>query len=196
MAQDGGRIRGRPRDPELDEAVLTATLALLRERGYQNLRIGDIAARAGTGLGALYRRWPSKRDVVLAALERAVPDRHLPRTDDPAEDVLVGLRAIARATRGPEGRVLGGLLPELADDPDLARRVVDGLLGAIRAEHRERVRRLVGDVPDLDVRADLAPAYLLLHGLFLGRDVPEEELGRLLALIGQGTDRAAVAERR
>lgn len=191
MAEDGGRARGRPRDPDLDEAVLGATLALLGERGYQNLRIGDIAERAGTGLGALYRRWPSKRDVVLAALERAVPDRDVPRTDDAAEDVLTGLRAVARATRGHEGRVLSGLLPDLADDPDLARRVVDGVLAGIRDEHRERVRRLVGDVPDLDVRADLAPAYLLLHGLFLGRDVPEEDLHRLLALTRQGSGGSA-----
>ncbi len=182
MARDGSRTRGRPRDPRLDAAVLTATLELLGERGYPNVRIADIAERAGTGLGALYRRWPTKRDVVLAALERVVPDRDLPRTDDAEADVLAGLRAIAHATSGPQGRVLSGLLPELADDPELGRLVADRLLGAIRAEHRERVRRLVGDLSDLDVRADLAPAYLLLHGLVLGRQVPDEELRRLLAL--------------
>ncbi|HSK58836.1 MAG TPA: TetR/AcrR family transcriptional regulator [Actinomycetospora sp.] len=182
MAGDDDRRRGRPRDPDLDDAVLGATVELLGERGYQRLRIADIAERAGTGLGALYRRWSSKRDVVLAALDRVVPDRDLPVIDDPAEDVLAGLRRVAAATTGPGGRLLAGLLPDLMDDPDLAAAVRGRILRGIRGEHRERVRRLVGDVPDLDVRADLAPSYVLLHGLFLGRSVSEEELRTLVRL--------------
>jgi len=47
------------------------------------------------------------------------------------------------------------------------------------------VRRLVGDVPDLDVRADLGPAYLILHGMWLGRTVREDELTTLLNLTRQ-----------
>jgi hypothetical protein len=83
---------------------------------------------------------------------------------------------------GPGGRLLAGLLPDLQDDPDMAAAVRGRILNAIRGEHRERVRRLVGDVGDLDLRADLGPAYLLLHGLFLGRSPSEEELETLLAL--------------
>jgi AcrR family transcriptional regulator len=182
VTTDDTRPRGRPRDPDLDDAVLGATVELLGERGYQQLRIADIAERAGSGLGAVYRRWSSKREVVLAALDRVVPDRDLPVTDDPAEDVLTGLRRVAAATVGPGGRLLAGLLPDLQDDPDMAAAVRGRILNAIRGEHRERVRRLVGDVGDLDLRADLGPAYLLLHGLFLGRSPSEEELETLLAL--------------
>ncbi len=178
----GGATRGRPRDPALDDVVLTATVELLGERGYQRLRVADIAERAGSGLGAVYRRWSTKREVVLAALERAVPSLDLQATDDPAEDVLEGLRRVAAALTGPGGRLLAGLLPELADDPELATAVRGGILHRIRTVQRERVRRLVGDVPDLDVRADLAPSYLLLHGLLLGRAVTEAELETLVAL--------------
>lgn len=181
-AREGTRAptRGRPRDPELDEVVLTATAALLGERGYQRLRVAEVADRAGVGLGALYRRWAGKRELVLAALERAVPDREIPPTDDPEADVLAGLRAVAEATVGPAGRVLGGLLPELADDPDLAVIVRERVLGRIREAHRERVRRWLGDAPDLDVRADLGPAHLVMQGLFLGRAVPDAELHALM----------------
>jgi AcrR family transcriptional regulator len=182
VAGDDDRRRGRPRDPGLDDAVLGATIELLGERGYQRLRIADIAERAGSGLGALYRRWSSKRDVVLAALDRVVPDRDLPVDDDPAEDVLTGLRRLAAATTGPVGRLLAGLLPDLMEDSELAAAVRGRILHGIRGEHRERVRRLVGDVPDLDVRADLGPSYVLLHGLFLGRSVSEEELQTLLKI--------------
>jgi AcrR family transcriptional regulator len=182
VAGDDDRRRGRPRDPGLDDAVLGATIELLGERGYQRLRIADIAERAGSGLGALYRRWSSKRDVVLAALDRVVPDRDLPVDDDPADDVLTGLRRLAAATTGPVGRLLAGLLPDLMEDSELAAAVRGRILHGIRGEHRERVRRLVGDVPDLDVRADLGPSYVLLHGLFLGRSVSEEELQTLLKI--------------
>ncbi len=175
--------RGRPRDPALDAAVLAATAHLLRERGYQRLRVADVAERAGVGLGALYRRWPGKRELVLAAVADAVPDRAVPTTDDPAGDVLAGLRAIAAALGGPARRLLGSVLPEMEDDPELAAAVRDGVLAAVRRGHRDRLRRLVGDVPDLDVRADVGPAYLLLRTVVLGEDVGDTELRALLHLV-------------
>ncbi|MGL5811653.1 MAG: TetR/AcrR family transcriptional regulator [Nocardioides sp.] len=183
MTSPATTSRGRPRDPQVDEAVLAATLALLAEQGYQRLRVGDIAQRAGVGLGALYRRWPSKRDVVVAALAGVVPDRDVPVTEDPEADVREGLRRIASAAAGSLGRVLAGLLPDLADDPELGLAVRDGIIRAVRADHLQRLRRLVGDVPDLEVRADIGPAYVLLRILFLGRPVSEAELDVLMDLI-------------
>ena len=180
--------RGRPRDPALDAAVLAATAHLLRERGYQRLRVADVAERAGVGLGALYRRWPGKRELVLAAVAGAVPDRAVPTTDDPAGDVLAGLRSIAAALGGPARRLLGSVLPEMEDDPELAAAVRDGVLAAVRRGHRDRLRRLVGDVPDLDVRADVGPAYLLLRTVVLGEDVGEDELRALLHLVAAPGD--------
>jgi AcrR family transcriptional regulator len=197
--------RGRPRDPSLDDAVLGATVELLAERGYAGLRVGDVAERAGSGLGALYRRWPGKRDLVLAALERIVPDRDLPVTDDARADLLAAWKAIADALAGPRGRLLGGLLPELRDDPDLADAVRRVVLSAVREANRDRLRRVLADDgarlddadladPDphpgsagartqLGVLADLGPAYVLFQGVFLGRHVQEPELRSLLELV-------------
>ncbi len=61
--------------------------------------------------------------------------------------------------------------------------VRETILTALRVQHRERLRRLIGDHPDLDLRADLGPAYILFHGAFLGRAVTDDELGALLPLI-------------
>jgi len=44
------------------------------------------------------------------------------------------------------------------------------------------VRRLIGDLPDLDIRAGPSLAYLILHGMWLGRTVGEDELTTLLNL--------------
>lgn len=182
MTASSARPRGRPRDADLDATVLRATADLLVEVGYARLRVADVAARAGVGLGTLYRRWPGKRDLVLAALARVVPDREVPATDDPAADVLVGLRAIGEAARGPLRALLTGLLAEMDDDPELAAAVRESVLTPVRAAHRERMRRLVGDVPDLDVRADVGPAYVLLHTVFLGRAVTDAELRSVVGL--------------
>ncbi|MGL4339664.1 MAG: TetR/AcrR family transcriptional regulator [Rhodoglobus sp.] len=174
--------RGRPRDPNVDEVVLAATLALLAELGYQRLRVGDIAQRAGVGLGALYRRWPSKRDVVVAALAKAAPDQALVTTNDPEADLREGLRRIADAASGALGGVIAGLLPDMADDPELGSAVRNQIILVLRAEHVQRLRRLVGEVPDLEVRADIGPAYIFLQALFLDRSVSEDELNFLVNL--------------
>src|ERR1700685_2090770 len=59
---------GRPRDQSLDQAILRATLEGLADLGYDRLSMDEIAARAHAGKGALYRRWPSKAAVVVAAM--------------------------------------------------------------------------------------------------------------------------------
>lgn len=100
--------------------MLAATAELLGEQGYPKLRVGDVAQRARVGLGTVYRRWPSKRDLVIASLADAAPDLSLPTTADATADLLTALRAIADALAGPKGQLLSGLLTDVADDPDLA----------------------------------------------------------------------------
>jgi AcrR family transcriptional regulator len=167
--------------------VIAATAELLGEQGYARLRVGDVAQRAGVGLGALYRRWPGKRELVLATLRSAVPDSDLLASDDPAADVIDGLVAMSEGFDGPRGRLLTGLLSDLADDVDLATAVRENILAALRTQHRERLRRLVGERADLDLLADLGPAYVLLHGVFLGHTVSRDELRALLPILTGGT---------
>ncbi|MGL5857812.1 MAG: TetR/AcrR family transcriptional regulator [Angustibacter sp.] len=176
-------VRGRPRDPALDEAVLAATVQLLGERGYRGLRVADVAHTARVGLGAVYRRWPSKRDLALAAIAQAVPDRQMRTTGDPARDVASGLLAVAAALSGPQGRLLASVLADLRDDPELASLVREQVLAPVRAEHRDRLHRLLGDRDDLNELADIGPAYLVFQCLFLGREVTTSELRRLLSVV-------------
>lgn len=62
------RRRGRA----LEEALLDAAWAELTERGYDDFTIDAVAARAGTSRAVLYRRWPGKQELVLAALQYEV----------------------------------------------------------------------------------------------------------------------------
>src|SRR5262245_56914508 len=63
--------RGRPRDPARDGELLAATLDLLGEEGYARLSIEAVTQRAGVGKPTLYRRWPSKAELVIDAIHSA-----------------------------------------------------------------------------------------------------------------------------
>src|SRR3977135_4606134 len=64
-----GRL-DRSRDP----AILNAALAALTENGYDATNMDDIAARAGVGKAAIYRRWSSKAALITDALVYWPPD--------------------------------------------------------------------------------------------------------------------------
>jgi AcrR family transcriptional regulator len=63
-----GRVPGRPRDPATDRAILAATIRLLAEQGYDAMSVEGVATAAGVGKPAIYRRYPGKRELVVAAL--------------------------------------------------------------------------------------------------------------------------------
>jgi AcrR family transcriptional regulator len=60
---------GRPRDPALDEAIVVATRRRLVLDGYSAMAIGDIAVDAGVSRPTIYRRWPSKLELTIDALD-------------------------------------------------------------------------------------------------------------------------------
>ncbi len=62
------RRPGRPRDEEIEERVLAATLALV-DVG-EPVTLGRVVAGSGAGRAAIYRRWPSLTALLAAALDR------------------------------------------------------------------------------------------------------------------------------
>ena len=59
---------GRPRDPHADEAILAAARDLLAEGGLANLTVEGTAQRAGVAKTTVYRRYPTKLDLAVAAV--------------------------------------------------------------------------------------------------------------------------------
>jgi AcrR family transcriptional regulator len=68
-----GSVRVRRRGRALEDALYAAAVAELAEHGYAAVSMEGVAARAGTGKAALYRRWSTKHDLVLAALNHVLP---------------------------------------------------------------------------------------------------------------------------
>jgi AcrR family transcriptional regulator len=81
------RTQGRL-DRSRDPAILNAALAALAENGYTDTNMNDIAARAGVGKAAIYRRWASKAALMTDALVYWRPD--LIDDDTPDTGTLAG----------------------------------------------------------------------------------------------------------
>jgi AcrR family transcriptional regulator len=64
---------GRPLDEDLSESILDAALRVLAREGYGGLSMAGVATEAGVHRPAIYRRWSSKADLVVAAIQRLKP---------------------------------------------------------------------------------------------------------------------------
>jgi AcrR family transcriptional regulator len=116
----GARGPGRPRDAGRDAAILAATLQILQEVGYQALTIEAVAARAHVGRPTIYRRWPSKPALVVAALlassQLALPDID---TGSLRDDLVAVQRRQLDLMNADTRRVTAGLVADLAGDAEL-----------------------------------------------------------------------------
>ena len=171
-ARRGARPPGRPRDARRDEAILAATLALLQEQGYSGLTIDGVADRAGVGRPTIYRRWPSKPALVVAALvdsaRLAVPERD---TGSLRRDLIAVQRHQVELMSSPVSRrVTAGLIADLASDPHLAETYVSQYLAPRRATVWQVLQRGV-DRGELAADVDFAFIYDLLVGPLFMRAV-------------------------
>ena len=178
--EGASRGPGRPRDARHDQAILDATLGILLEQGYRGVTIEGVAARAGVGRPTIYRRWPSKPAVVVAALVQsdrlALP---APDTGSLRNDLIAVQRHQVERMNSPDARrVTAGLIADLADDPELADTYVSQFLAPRRATVWEVLQRGV-DRGELDADVDLAFIYDLLVGpLFMRAVVWGQPLAR------------------
>jgi AcrR family transcriptional regulator len=145
---------GRPRDARADRAILEATLELIAELGVYEFRTDDVAARAGVGKGAIYRRYGSKDELVTAAIAGLVSEEIVvPDTGSTREDLLVLMREAVALYRGSlAARLMPNLIGAMAQKAKLAKTVRDGFLAGRRSALGEVLRR---GVERGDLRADL-----------------------------------------
>ena len=99
MATVSARLSGRPRVEELEGRILEATQDLLIEAGYGGTTIAAVADRAHCGKSAIYRRWETKVDLVVAAVRASQIPPEVPDTGSLREDLLAaashcGLRCL------------------------------------------------------------------------------------------------------
>ncbi|WP_091227882.1 TetR/AcrR family transcriptional regulator [Microbacterium sp. 3J1] len=119
---------GRPRDPGVETSILEAVQELLIESGYAGTTIGAVADRARCGRSAIYRRWETKAELVVAAVGALQVAAEVPDTGTLRGDLLAAAMHFARAD-DRTASVLASILSEIGRDEelrDVAYRVVGG----------------------------------------------------------------------
>jgi AcrR family transcriptional regulator len=118
-ARPGGAPTRR-RGAALEEAILRAAVEELTEVGYSGLNMDRVARRAGTNKNAIYRRWPSRAALGVAAYRRLVSGSvRLPDTGTLRGDALELLRQVNCGLSAPRSDILRALLAGVGDDPEL-----------------------------------------------------------------------------
>ena len=115
------RPAGRPRDDRREAAILETAVGCLAEVGYERLSIEMVAARAGASKATIYRRWASKRDLVVAAVRTAAASSEQAAVDTGSlrGDLLALLDRLAANLDGTDRGSVAALLQAGLQDPEL-----------------------------------------------------------------------------
>lgn len=120
-----GAGQTRRRGAALEEAILQAAADELTESGYAGLTMDKVAARAGTNKNAIYRRWPSRLALGIAAYKQLATTVPLPDTGGLRGDVLELLRQANRHWSSPLGAILRELFAAAGGTSELVAQLQD-----------------------------------------------------------------------
>jgi AcrR family transcriptional regulator len=178
----------RRRGPVLERAILEAALEQLSTVGWNGFTMEGVAARAQTGKAAVYRRWPSKEDLVVDALESG-----LPRLDEAAdhgcvrEDLIHVCRRVRDAMFSRTGVALRSVLYEC--DAVAAERFQGVIISRVVEPSVELFRAVVQrGVARGDVRADavcelvldVVPGLLMYRSKVCGSEWPDHDIAKMI----------------
>jgi AcrR family transcriptional regulator len=116
VGSESDRRPGRPRDARVDAAIIDATNACLAEQGFAGTTVEAIAAKAGVGKAAIYRRWPSREALLFDVAAAEVDDIVVPDTGSLRDDLVSTFTDLAtqmEQKKGP-GPILHDILAEAA----------------------------------------------------------------------------------
>ncbi len=191
LSETEERTARRPggRSARVRRAVLDATGALIAELGYQGLSVEAVAQRAGVHKTTVYRRWPTKSDLVFELVQdRSAQNVRVPDTGNLERDLeIFALGILANISSEVGNRLVKTVVAAAADAPEVA---------SLSHEFwRERlslaatmVERAIsrGEVPagtdsNLILEALVAPLYLRL--LITGEPINKRFATRLARLV-------------
>jgi AcrR family transcriptional regulator len=183
---------GRPREARVDRAIIAAALELMALSGIAELRMDQVAERAGVGKAAIYRRFESKDEMVAAAIGEIVSEIVVPDTGSTRPDLVELMReAVVLYRKTIAGKLMPSLVEAMRRDPELARIFRERFLVGRRLALTEVLDRGIarGDLrPDLDVELtlDVLAGPLFYRLLITGGPLDEQLVQGVVDLILEG----------
>jgi AcrR family transcriptional regulator len=178
--------RGRPRDRGADDRILLAAFKQLVRVGYGGLSMEAVAVEAGVAKTTVYRRYPAKRDLVVAALREETPFPSVP-ADLPAHEALERFirQAITMLIDSGAARILGSLLVEDQREPGLLDVFRQRILGPRREMVLAMLQRGIerGEIrPDIDplVVTEMVAGAVFGHHIILGLTATDDWVDSLV----------------
>jgi AcrR family transcriptional regulator len=189
------RVRGRPRSEAAGAKILLAARDLVLQHGYAGVTTDMIAKAAGSGKQTIYRRWPSKAELVLDAFAAHAADRidQEDRTAMPVERALTAFLLRLFAALAETGRAVRGLMAYAQEDKAFRTQLFERLIRprrqallAVLAQGLE-----AGELPpDADLDATIAAIYgAMWYRLMLDEPLDGDFATRLAAFAIAGLHR-------
>jgi AcrR family transcriptional regulator len=170
-AATGARPPGRPRSAAAHEAILHSAVALFIEQGFEGMSVEGVAARAGVGKATIYRRWPSKEELVIDAVTQVFAEAATPDTGTVRDDLVQSGRELhVLMSSSLTGEVFPRMAAEVARRSPLGRLYGERVIGPRRAIFGEALLRGIerGELPestDVELAIDQLVGTLLLRKL-------------------------------
>jgi AcrR family transcriptional regulator len=196
---------GRRRDHTRDPDILAAAVDVLAECGYDGMTIDMVASRAKAGKATLYRRWPSKGELVIDAVacmkNGDLNLSQLPDTGTLRGDLIAMIKPHSIEDGEKKLRVIAGLMSLLAHSPELAETARLSVVEPRVTAHRFLLRRAIerGEISptsDVDNLATVTTAMASMRVLFERKPVNRDFLislidGVILPAVGLGAGSGA-----
>jgi AcrR family transcriptional regulator len=191
----GARTGGR--SERVVREIIRATVRELARVGYSSLRIEDVAAQAGVNKTTVYRRWPTKADLVAAAVRTVAGlGEPLPDTGSVRDDLLELVRRALRFVNSAEGGAIARIVTIELGDPEvdrLARVMRDEMLARrMRVVERGRARGELPEGVDARLVIDAIFAPVMSRVIRFGEHVDERTITRLVDMVLTGAKHTAV----
>lgn len=138
---------GRKRDHELDHQILEAAIDILGDVGFDRMTMDTVAAKASAGKASLYRRWPSKAELVRDALvwmsKRSTDVERLPDTGNIHDDLLAVVKAHDKEHSEKKIRILTGLGSFRSEHKKLALEATESIFEPWEAINMQLLQRAI-----------------------------------------------------
>jgi AcrR family transcriptional regulator len=168
--RETSRRPGRPRSEQAEQAIIEAPLDLFAEQGFEGVCVEAVAARAGVGKATIYRRWPNKEELLLAAFSSLKSPYPEAKGVSVRDDLLAMVQVMCADKSDPrKARRYALLLGEGDKYPRLMARYKETVVQPRRDAMRAVIRHGV-ETGELRPDTDVEIAMLTLTGAIMAHE--------------------------